>query len=80
MAKKITRIPLPTEKDIVAEILQACEVLGIKPTTFGMMSVGQPLILDRLRKGGNITLDVIRRMREYTDRELARRQDKTHAA
>lgn len=74
MSKK--RIPIPTEQDVIDEITDFSNAIGIQPTTFTMMAIGQANIIERLHKGRSITLDLIRRMREFGDYELARRQAK----
>lgn len=67
------RRPEPTSKQLFAEIKQAAKALGLKPSTLCLMAVNNAHIPTRLKGGGSVSVETLRRLRHWIDNEAQRR-------
>jgi predicted transcriptional regulator of viral defense system len=56
---------MSTSDDLLQEIKDAAETLGIAPTTLCQRAVKHGGLIERLERGGKVTTDVVDRIRAY---------------
>lgn len=52
---------------LIGEIEAYCEAAGIAPSTFGLRVVNDGKFVERLRRGGGVTVRSLGRIRDYID-------------
>jgi hypothetical protein len=74
------RLPAPTDKEVLAEIIEAAKLFDMKPSSLGMMALQNAYVASRLKRGGSLTLATLHRLREALDQEHHRRSKKARKA
>lgn len=54
-----------TKDEFLAEIDRYCRETGMAVTPFGAAAVGDPSFVTRLRRGGDVTLRVVEKVRAF---------------
>ena len=56
---------MTTKDRLLAELLKFCADFGMSESTFGVMAMNDPSLINKMRKGRSVRLDTADRLKEF---------------